>query len=63
MELLLDNATFQIYILHTSGHIQVSEAHRLKLVNAGSLSWHCKKFIDLPYVFLVVVYSLHQGLP
>lgn len=23
MELLLDNATFQIYILHTSGHIQV----------------------------------------
>lgn len=23
MELLLDNATFQIYILHSSGHIQV----------------------------------------
>lgn len=26
MELLLDNATFQIYILHTSGHIQVIES-------------------------------------
>lgn len=24
MELLLDNATFQIYILHSSGHIQVT---------------------------------------
>lgn len=27
MELLLDNATFQIYILHTSGHIQVIKWH------------------------------------
>lgn len=32
MELLLDNATFQIYILHTSGHIQVIQAHFFNLV-------------------------------
>lgn len=55
MELLLDNATFQIYILHTSGHIQVSEAHR---VDAGSLSLRCKKLIDLPMCFFVCFFFI-----
>lgn len=32
MELLLDNATFQIYVLHTSGHIQVIQPHSVELV-------------------------------
>lgn len=28
MELLLDNVTLQIYVLHTPGYIQVSQTHR-----------------------------------
>lgn len=32
MELLLDNAPLQIYILHTPGHIQVIESHLLKVL-------------------------------
>lgn len=35
MELLLDNATVQIYILHTSGHIQVIQDRVFNLVAGG----------------------------
>lgn len=51
MELLLDNATFQIYILHTSGHIQVIEAHCFWLVVFGKWTFHCRKVVDLNLTF------------